>query len=95
VLILLARKPYTNPPTTTLESILLKASITRTKRRGKRGPPWRMPCELLKKPYRLPLIKMEKRAVKMHAKIHFLHLAPKPHHLKTYKRKSQFFFFDK
>jgi len=27
--------------------------------------------------------------VEMHAKIRSLHLAPKLHHLKTYKRKSQ------
>jgi hypothetical protein len=53
-LILLARKLDTNPPTIALESILLIASITRTKRRGERFSLAKA-RELPKTPYRLTI----------------------------------------
>jgi len=40
--------------------------------------PWQRPRELSKKPYGLPLIKIEKQAMEKQQDIHFLDLEPKP-----------------
>jgi hypothetical protein len=53
--------PKRRPPLTMAESILLKASITITKRNGDKGSPYLKPRELLKKLDGLPFTKTEKR----------------------------------
>ena len=55
-----------------------KASIPSTNRYGDSGSPYLSSLELLKKPARLPLIKIENEAIEVHHLNQLTHLFPNP-----------------
>jgi hypothetical protein len=67
------------PPSTTTKSILLKASITITKRKCDKGSPSLKPWELLKKQDGLSFTKTKKRTKKIQYAIQERHFSPKTH----------------
>jgi hypothetical protein len=72
-------KPEIQPLEVIAPSILLNASMTKSKRKGERGSPWRTPRELPKYPHGEPLTKTGNRTVEMHCLIYIHHFSPKPH----------------
>jgi hypothetical protein len=70
-------------------AILLKASITITKRNGERESPCLTPLELLKKPAGEPLINTKNEVGEIQKAIQEHHFCPNPHLLRTYNRNSQ------
>jgi hypothetical protein len=82
-------KPERKPLSTVAVIILLKASMTLTKRKGDSGSSCLNPRELLKKPAEEPFTKIEKRTEDMQCAIQEHHFSLKPHLLIMYKRKFQ------
>jgi hypothetical protein len=71
------KKHERNPALIVAESILLKASITITKRKGDKGSPCLKPRELLKKPNRLPFTRTKKHTEEIQCQER--HFPLKPH----------------
>jgi hypothetical protein len=82
-------KPERKPLSTVAVIILLKASMTLTKRKGDSGSPYLNPQELLKKPAGEPFTKTEKQTEDMQCTIQEHYFSLKPHLLTMYKRKFQ------
>ena len=63
-----------------------KTSAARRKRKGERGSPCLTPFRDLKKPYGLPLIRMEKEVVETHCITHWIQELGNPKHCKTFSK---------
>lgn len=85
----LTENPNKWPPSSDLESILLSASTTKTKRSGDSGSPCWKPLVLAKKPLKVPFTTTKNRTEEMQEDIHFNHCSPNPH-LRYIRRKYQF-----
>jgi hypothetical protein len=77
------------PPLIEAESILLKVSITITKRKDDKESHCLKPRELLKKLDGLPFTKMEKCTEEIECAIQEHNFSPKPHILSKKSKKSQ------
>jgi hypothetical protein len=71
-------KPSKSPPSTVVDIILIRASITITKSRGDNESLYLKPLVLLKKLEGTPFIKTEKRTVEIQNAIHARFFSPKP-----------------
>ena len=76
--------PDMNPPSTAPEIILLKASITKTKRRGERGSPCLRPLDGLKGLDGEPLTKIDKLEEVTKATTHLTQLWSNPYAIRTF-----------
>lgn len=85
----LTEDPNKWPPSSDLDSILLSASTTKTKRSGdSRSPCWK-PLVRAKKPLKVPFTNTKNRTEDIQEYIHFNHCSPNPH-LLYIRRKYQF-----